>query len=117
MPTGSLPTCTTLEHVSTFLKQSKISLSSVTRYLKESLFVGRKGRKNSRTDDCLVGNSSQDRKTSVGEGERRRKPHNQELYIVVFGQGRLLLEQLYVLKFTAFLVFENIIHNLKTTLQ
>lgn len=78
--TGCLPTSTTLEHISTFLKRSKISLSSVIHSLKESLFVGRKGRKKSGTDDCLVGNSCQDRKTSVSEGKRRRKPHNRGLF-------------------------------------
>lgn len=79
MHTGRLPTCTTPEHISTFLKRSKISLSSVISSLKESLFVGRKGRKKSGADDCLLGNSCQDRKTSVSEGERR-KPHSQGLF-------------------------------------
>lgn len=62
---GGLPTCTTLEHISTFFKQLKINLSLVTGYLKESLFVGRNRKKKSGTNDCFVGNSCQDRKTSV----------------------------------------------------
>lgn len=41
---GGLPTCTTLEYISTFFKQLKINLSLVTGYLKESLFVGRNRR-------------------------------------------------------------------------
>lgn len=76
--TGSMPTCTTLKLVSSFLQRSKIRLSLVTHYLKESLFVGRKGRKKSRADVCLVGNSCQDR--TACERERQEKPHNQDLY-------------------------------------
>ena len=58
---GVLPTCTTLEHISTFFKQLKINLSLVTGYLKESLFVGRNRKKKSGTDDCFVGKIWQDR--------------------------------------------------------
>lgn len=76
--TGSLPTVPLLP-VSSFLERSKIRLSLVTHYLKESLFVGRKGRKKSRTDVCLVRNSCQDRRACVGERERQGKPHNQDL--------------------------------------
>ena len=65
MHMGCFPTCTTLEQLSTFFKQLKISVSLVTGYLKESLFVGRNRRKKSGTDDCFVGKSCQDRKTSV----------------------------------------------------
>lgn len=84
---GCLPTCSTLEHVSAFLKQSKIGLSSVIRSLKEPLFVGRKGRKKSGTDDCLVGNSCQDRKTSVGEGKGGGN-RTTKTFSVVSGQAR-----------------------------
>lgn len=98
MPAGSLPTCTTLEHISTFLKWSKISLSSVISYFKESLFVGRKGRKKSGTDDCLVGSSCQDRKTSGSEGKRRRKPHNQDLYCGVWPGQNTSWTDFYALK-------------------
>lgn len=70
--------CTTLT-VSSSLERSKIRLSLVTRCLKESLFVGRKGRKKSRTDVCRVGNSCQDRTACVRERERQEKPHNQDL--------------------------------------
>lgn len=102
MHTGCLPTCITLEHISTFLKQPKISLSSVIHSLKESLFVGRKGRKKSGTDDCLVGNSCQDRKTSVrGEGGGN---HTTKTSFVVFGQDRVFHEQiLTILKFQCIL--------------
>lgn len=78
--TDSLPACTALEYGSTSLRRSKSSLSLVTHCLKEPLFVGRRGRKKSGAADCFVGNSCQDRKTSVSERKRRRKPHNQDLY-------------------------------------
>lgn len=103
MHTGCLSTSTTLEHISTSLKRSKISLSSGICYLKEPLFVGRKGRKKSETDDCLVGNSCQDRKTSVSKGKTRRKPHNQDLFCGLW-PGQIFHEQiLTILKFKCIL--------------
>jgi hypothetical protein len=85
--TGSLPTYTTLKPVSSLLQRSKIRLSLVTHYLKESLFVGRKGRKKSRADVCLVGNGCQDR--TACERERQEKPHNQDLYCGLWPAHRL----------------------------
>lgn len=61
--------------------------------------MGRKGRKKSGTDDRLVGNSCQDRKTSVGEGKGGGN-HTTKTFFVVFGQDRVLYEQiLTILKF------------------
>lgn len=44
------------------------------------LVCGKKGKEKIRDWWLPVGNSCQDRKTSVCEGKRRRKPHNQDLF-------------------------------------